>query len=855
MNDNPHLHANVYLATMYQYLSLNEIADLMRNNIVQLQDVTTWQDWVCCEDYHDLAAHESKLPELEKHWSNHNSDEAATTLSSHPAYLWKIAAPSLWENENNSLDVATLIANAEDGKKFKAAYMKDADFVFSRVHHHWHALNAKTKEREPLRTCRAKKGIGCKHNFPMTKRLNLIPKVICPGNCRKHGLRVSGRRNALGSVLNKRREEWRSGSGRAYAVIFRHNTHKGPNYRVPLLPSTHDPECKANCLEKHATKTMTAAAQRAQRNTTGYYTGYIHKVQRVGKFSLRQATRNLKSLSSSIEQRTQAQQFHHVANRLLGDLEYRGHVRPATEECNLAGNHHANDVYFAEFIRSFQSSTFHGNQLLQRLRSEINSDGSTRVYKLRTPFPGTRTRDKANVSFDASYGFRGKDPQLRYLCPWEFVKYWFLEPLRDPQWYQYEYRQALTMWTEKGLAYRETLKQDRDKSLPAPKPGEHYVVAECLPENYVAYPNAHQTADLRHRFVMVRVAEARVPMPKKTPFPSKGTPPEDRGRMLCLYFRPWTLLREFAIAHVPHIVDLDISISGKLASKKRLSGKQKWTEPAPLERSYAHAWEDYRRHHVVSKHAAGTIKSFLLAQMHVSAEVDAEDETTGDKEKIVREVVATDWASVDRICDLMNVEPAARSCKKTKHGEAVDRAKTLTCNIWTQAEEDGEADLRQVVNRDGSIHPSSLQPVTGKSEDAHVEKPRRKKDARLFYDGSLRDKATAWMEHLFSAGLHKDIRKPKPKPNAKQQACIRTIVGRCVQESEEELLQDVKFRSEPLSLLIHGVPGAGKSEVLYWLRDFFEEICLWEHGVQFVYLVSTKYIRKGNKENKTKSSV
>ena len=53
-----------------------------------------------------------------------------------------------------------------------------------------------------------------------------------------------------------------------------------------------------------------------------------------------------------------------------------------------------------------------------------------------------------------------------------------------------------------------------------------------------------------------------------------------------------------------------------------------------------------------------------------------------------------------------------------------------------------------------------------------------------------------------------------------------------------EEAEDILFRSEPLLSLLHGVPGAGKSEVLYWIRDFFEEVCLWIHGKEVAYLTS-----------------
>ena len=236
--------------------------------------------------------------------------------------------------------------------------------------------------------------------MPHTKRLTLIPKVICPGNARKHDLRVAGRRNALGSILTPRRCAWLSGTAPSFAVIFRHNTHTGPNNRVPLLKSTHDPQCKAGCLATHTDNRMTIAAQRAQRNTTGYYTGYIQKRQLVGKFELRQAALNLKYLAKSIEKRSNAQQYHHVANRMLGDLEYRGHVRLATEESNLSGNHNETDIMAAEFIRTFMAAPFHvggfastatANDRESERRSPHVCSNSAYVA------PWSQTRRRANV--------------------------------------------------------------------------------------------------------------------------------------------------------------------------------------------------------------------------------------------------------------------------------------------------------------------------------------------------------------------------------------------------------------------------------------------------------------------------
>ena len=55
---------------------------------------------------------------------------------------------------------------------------------------------------------------------------------------------------------------------------------------------------------------------------------------------------------------------------MLGDLEFRGHARPITEEFNLAANYHEQDVRNAEFYHTFGTATFHGAALLQRLKAE-----------------------------------------------------------------------------------------------------------------------------------------------------------------------------------------------------------------------------------------------------------------------------------------------------------------------------------------------------------------------------------------------------------------------------------------------------------------------------------------------------
>jgi hypothetical protein len=79
------------------------------------------------------------------------------------------------------------------------------------------------------------------------------------------------------------------------------------------------------------------------------------------------------------------------------------------------------------------------------------------------------------------------------------------------------------------------------------------------------------------------------------------------------------------------------------------------------------------------------------------------------------------------------------------------------------------------------------------------------------------------------------------RPNANQWECLDLIHRRCVYEYNEEMRHQVNAspgddHEEPYFRMVHGLPGAGKSEVLKWARSYFEKVWLWTVGVQFQFL-------------------
>ena len=94
--------------------------------------------------------------------------------------------------------------------------------------HHWHALDENGK-RVPVKYClggkqqKAKRGqrkLRCRGKFPKTKQITCTAKVVCPGIAAQHGLRISGRRNALGSILARRLCAWMSGTKAIFAFVL-----------------------------------------------------------------------------------------------------------------------------------------------------------------------------------------------------------------------------------------------------------------------------------------------------------------------------------------------------------------------------------------------------------------------------------------------------------------------------------------------------------------------------------------------------------------------------------------------------------------------------------------------------------
>ena len=198
--------------------------------------------------------------------------------------------------------LATLAREVEEeAAQFKQRFQTDVQFIFSRVQHHWHALDDKGN-RVPLKYCRLKgrkKQSCCKVGFPKKviqlkngklNRQKYRVRIVCQGVAAEMGLKTSGRRNALGSILGRRRCHWFSGTSALLALVTRSNTNLQSNYRVPISLVTHDKDCHSTqCSHMQSARKLCMIAQRAMKQMTGYFGGYISKRQKIGKFEVKKS--------------------------------------------------------------------------------------------------------------------------------------------------------------------------------------------------------------------------------------------------------------------------------------------------------------------------------------------------------------------------------------------------------------------------------------------------------------------------------------------------------------------------------------------------------------------------------------
>ena len=257
----------------------------------------------------------------------------------------------------------------------------------------------------------------------------------------------------LGCVLGKRRCEWFANTSMILGHVFRSNTNLQTNYRMPICVHTHDKDCKrATCISDDNARKILLLTQRAMKQMTGYFGGYICKKQKVGQFELKRSIDALPLLKEKLASRTlnAGHQLAHVCNRFFSVLESKGILRTATEEFLLASRYRPDDPLNAEFVRTFRHEFFYGVKYLQKY-DELKAKEQSISKQMYVPKASSLT-----MEYDAAalYGYRAQDPRLIVLAPWFFVQHWHPHRLQKPT-----ATYNLTKWTKDGCQFQITSPQ------------------------------------------------------------------------------------------------------------------------------------------------------------------------------------------------------------------------------------------------------------------------------------------------------------------------------------------------------------------------------------------------------------
>ena len=585
---------------------------------------------------------------------------------------------------------------------------------------------------------------------------------------------------------------------------------------------------------------------------SGYFGGYISKKQKHGQFELKKSISALPLLKDKIvgkNYKTASSQLALVTNRCFTVLEGKGMLRPATEDFLLANRYKAHDELAAEFIRTFRHSFFYGLYFVKRYEALMNNRDTIDVNIL---LPKAAS-DKTMTDQVSLYGFRSTDPRVFFLSPWEFVQWVKPHALEKPQ-----RNYHLTKWvhgkepvsndgTKKsfytaGVDY--VLNDSHIKGL------EHILTFPCRDE--IANPTfREQYSRFRNSWVLVMRNRPVVPCPENTPLPSRKSTKDYRAKLCSVYLRPWTLIPEQATVEVPRLQDLHLTKAQweSLASAAQVAGQRKRrisqkSQPKPSteassstdQTSCRTAWKDYLTR--IPPTSEKQIKNFILACMAEGRNYD-DDETGNSTNKMdgvtcdidVTEVHKMLASSVEELSADQTEQQATTRAPKPDLSQSFARVKRATqaagILIAMQQKNTKDNQKRKLQHRAIAHARQKVEPelADSKGMDGRLEERKTEYD---IYKSNWKLSYEEWKQKICAA---------QKQPYDAQWQVLNTVHQRCVLEHQKQLKHDVEIPEDlPLLRLVHGLPGSGKTQLMKWLRSYFETVWQWALGDEFAFV-------------------
>jgi hypothetical protein len=536
----------------------------------------------------------------------------------------------------------------------------------------------------------------------------------------------------------------------------------------------------------------------------------------------------------------------HYSRGLVRDLESKGIIRTTVESLNLSLNANKTDVLSAECIRTFPTATFPANALLRREEVETLKTPGISVIAAVYHNKGEGRKTFTDPPFDLMYGFRGNKRVVDLLSPFEMLMYWEMERVLPPT------RQAVdpsSTLTGAGERYRRNLNKGEQPSW---EPGIHYLAKDTV--DRILLPDIPALKGLRHRWFWQRRSRPFVPVWSYAKVPRATLSPEENGRLLSVYMRPWTLNPHDATETTPLLSRLQMSKSVRkspaapddAASQVQPAPKRRKTKKGPPaeqdeqlgRRSYATAWREYIDGNVVSETSRRFITNLLMATAARVVE-DDEDDLSEDSDDFDRESLKQPVGSLALIQKTLD-GIASRSQDDGAEGfgryaQVISLGKALWQSASLTSEEKRQAKERRFDEE--ALFPPPQTVIKS------VKELLKKEDERLApYEA--RTKPSAQSSKMEYGSLiddwYKKLHTEDERPNELQLGALKSIGKRVLTEIELEKegtelrhrvtrKKEEETREEPMRGYIHGLPGTGKSRLIQWICRMFKEVRVLYH--------------------------
>ena len=186
----------------------------------------------------------------------------------------------LWTPPGDELDARLtprhLASCQEEGAAWKAANWKIVQLRQERLQHHIHPPDTDAVRNVPPWCQLKNRPKECRAGFPLEQCMcqpwmQEEPSTVCHGIAKQMGLRTSGKKGSLGTVVGPRNDPCLNGTHPALLHDLACNSDTLLLYRLPVIPETHSEFCETpeQCLTEERMAEVNTAADREVRDARG----------------------------------------------------------------------------------------------------------------------------------------------------------------------------------------------------------------------------------------------------------------------------------------------------------------------------------------------------------------------------------------------------------------------------------------------------------------------------------------------------------------------------------------------------------------------------------------------------------